>query len=213
MNICTISLRAQRAVIIAGLRPRRNPRPKVSSNCQVNVILFFALILKKFHLTDSGFSKTIPVIDIFSCSFLYWKNEMDFRGTGYLICLLTISLFGLTGCGQADGVGETVPVEGTVTLGKEPLKTGTITFNPKAGGKTATGSIENGKYKMMTGTKEGVVPGQYEVAIFSSVPSNPKDEYSVPKSLINEKFNDASASNLSADVKAGGGPYDFTVTK
>lgn len=121
------------------------------------------------------------------------------------------------GCGSG-GVGKTVPVEGTVTLGGQPLKTGTITFHPDAAkGNTfkqlPVGTIQDGKYKLAVGAKDGAPPGWYKVTIESSVPSNPKDEYSEAKSVISEMFANPAVTTLTAEVKDGGGPYDFKVTK
>ena len=138
------------------------------------------------------------------------------RIASLLAAWIALSLLTATGCGP--GEMKTVPVEGTVTLGKTPLKTGSITFHPEGGGETTgsslpVGTIENGAYKLGTGEKPGAPPGRYKVTITATVPSDPKDEYSEPRSLIAEKFGDPSTTTLSADVKEGGGPYNFEVTK
>jgi hypothetical protein len=134
--------------------------------------------------------------------------------TGLFVVLVAAVL----ACGCGDGSGKVLPVQGTVTLEKEPLAKGTITFHPdKSKGNNATvtpvGTIENGKYSLATRSKEGAPPGWYKVTITSTVPSNPKDEYSVPKSVISEKYNDPSKSGLTAEVKEGKSTYDFTVTR
>jgi hypothetical protein len=121
-----------------------------------------------------------------------------------------------SGCGASET--KLVPVEGTVKLGKEPLKSGSISFHPDSdkGNKAAqpfVGTIENGAYKVAAGEKYGAEPGWYKVTVTATVPSDPKDEYSVPKSLISEKFGDPAATPLSAEVKEGGGPYNFEVAK
>jgi len=127
--------------------------------------------------------------------------------------LLLLALPISAGC---DSGGTVVPVEGTVTFGSAPVKQGTIQFHPDSskGNKStqiATGNIVDGKYKLAANGKDGASPGWYKVTISSSVPSNPKDEYSVPKSLINPANSDVVSTELKAEVKAGGGPYDFTV--
>ena len=124
--------------------------------------------------------------------------------------------FSLFGCGS--GEVRTVPASGTVTIGKEKLQSGSIAFHPDSSkGNTATavptGEIENGSYKLSTSGKDGAPVGSYIVTVNSSVPINPKDEYSETKSLINKKFATPKDSPLRAEVKDGGGPYDFEVTK
>lgn len=122
------------------------------------------------------------------------------------------------GCGGPDEVGATLPVSGTILVVDKPLESGTVTFHPDASkGNTtqhiAVGTVNVGDYKMAIGAKSGVLPGWYKVTVHATVPSNPKDEYSVPKSLINEKYAAADRTPLTAEVKEGGGPYDFKVTK
>ena len=58
-----------------------------------------------------------------------------------------------------------------------------------------------------------VLVGAYKVTVSASVPSDPKDEYSVPKSLINSKYSNPETSGLTAEVKEGAGSYEFKVTK
>jgi hypothetical protein len=133
----------------------------------------------------------------------------------FACAFLPLTLIATAGCSSGS---KTVPVEGSVMLGDKLVEKGNITFHPdtakgNTSGHVAVGSIEGGKYKLMTGKSAGAPPGAYKVTVSVSVPSNPKDEYSLPKLLIAEKFNDEKNTPLSADVKEGGGPYDFTVTK
>ena len=129
--------------------------------------------------------------------------------TGLLICL---------GCGGADEVGKTIPVQGKVLLGTDPLESGTVTFHPDSSkGNTtkqiAVGTVNVGDFQMAIGAKSGVLPGWYKVTVISTVKSNPKDEYSVPKSVISERYGSPDKTPLSAEVKEGGGPYEYKVTK
>ncbi len=140
-------------------------------------------------------------------------SHASIRTLGFL--LIAVMMFG---CGGKDDIGKTYPVEGKVMLDKETLNEGTVTFHPDtAKGNTsrqiAVGNVNGGKFKMSTGVKEGVLPGHYKVTIHATVSSNPKDEYAVPKSIINEKFNAADRTPLTAEVKEGGGPYEYTVFK
>jgi hypothetical protein len=128
-----------------------------------------------------------------------------------LFCTLLVA-----GCGS-DEV-KTVPVSGTVRLGKDSLKTGSIAFHPDTskGNSSAaipTGEISNGQYKLSTAGKDGAPIGWYTVTVNASAPINPNDEYSETKPLIHKKYLTPKDSPLSVEVKEGGGPYDFEVTK
>jgi hypothetical protein len=122
------------------------------------------------------------------------------------------------GCGGTNWI----PVEGQVTVGGEPLRTGTITFHPDTskGNKQKysalpLGSIDNGKYTLSMGGKPGAPPGWYKVTVRSSVPSNSKDPYSVPKLTIEATNASVETTTLSIEVKPGApaGTYDLKLAK
>jgi hypothetical protein len=124
------------------------------------------------------------------------------------------------GCGSGPKL---IPVEGQVTVGGQPLKTGTVTFHPDTSkGNTAKyphfplGTIDpSGKYSLSTGGKPGAPPGHYKVAVHAAVPSDPKDEYSEPRLLIDEANTSPETTAHTAEVKAGASPgsYDVKLTK
>jgi hypothetical protein len=126
------------------------------------------------------------------------------------------------GCGGQ----KLIPVEGTVSVKGKPadfVKGGTVTFHPdvEAGNKQTyaafpTGKIdENGKYSLSTGGKPGAPPGAYKVTISVTAPSDPKNEYSVPKLLIDKTNTELGTTTLKKEVKAGApaGQYDFALEK
>ena len=139
----------------------------------------------------------------------------------FLSRIVVLALFSLplvAGCDGGDGMGSTTRVKGTVKVDGAPLKDGTITFHPDASQKNDSkhvpvGHITDGQYIMTTNGKDVVPLGFYKVSIRAEVPSNPKDEYSAPKSLINERFNDPEHSGLTAEVVSSEKPYDFEVLK
>jgi len=103
-----------------------------------------------------------------------------------------------------------------VTFRSALLGTGSITFHPDAArGNTspdiAVGSITAGKYTAATGERVGVRPGWYKVTVVATVPSNPKDEYSQPVSVVGDVYGDPATTPLQAEVKPDGGPYDFAL--
>jgi hypothetical protein len=87
---------------------------------------------------------------------------------------LAASLFGLlvlaAGCGDGTGLAKRYPVSGTISYKGTPVATGSITFSPVdvAGGRSATGEIEDGSYYLTTAVDgDGALPGEYKVSITS----------------------------------------------
>jgi hypothetical protein len=112
-------------------------------------------------------------------------------------------------------------VVGTVTLNGQPLTTGGVTFHPDvAKGNNSqhvpAGVLDaEGKYKLVTATREGAPPGWYKVAINAQAPADAKNPYAAPKHLIHPKFGDAQTSGLTVHVVENPAPgaYNFNVTK
>ena len=53
------------------------------------------------------------------------------------------------------------------------------------------GTVKDGRYTMLTHPRQGAPPGWYKVGVISTEPSDPKNPYSEPRSLIPEKFGKA----------------------
>jgi hypothetical protein len=112
----------------------------------------------------------------------------------------------LTSCSKPED--RTVPVEGQVRFEGKLLTTGTVIFSADAGKGNTTqheprGAIQpDGRYKVMTHPREGAPPGWYKVAVVSTEPSDPKNPYSMPRSLIPEKFGKVEESGLAIEVRA-----------
>ena len=125
------------------------------------------------------------------------------------------------GCGK-DAGSDHVPVKGKVTIGNAPLTKGLVIFAPdKAAGNQyphqARGQIdEQGYYTLRSDDgNEGTPPGAYRVAVISTAPSDPKDEYAVPKSLIPTGYADPAQSGIKIEVRADAkeGQYDILLSK
>jgi hypothetical protein len=73
----------------------------------------------------------------------------------------------ILGCGDDTGLAKRYPVTGRVTYKGEPVKKGIITFTPDdPGGRSATGTIEDGNYALTTmADRDGALPGSYKVSI------------------------------------------------
>ena len=135
-----------------------------------------------------------------------------------VLCALLASLALAVGCGD-----KLIPVEGTVTVGKGPLKKGDVTYHPdREGGNTQTYPVlpsgkvdENGKYVLSTGGKPGAPPGKYKVTVTSTEPGDPKDPYSMPRHLIDKSHSAYETTKIKIEVKGGApaGQYDITLEK
>ena len=82
-------------------------------------------------------------------------------------CALALALLALTvGCNSGSGV-ELGNVEGTVTLGGEPLPDAMVIFTPLTGGRLAAGKTDaRGHYELIfTRTEEGAELGEHVVEI------------------------------------------------
>lgn len=131
--------------------------------------------------------------------------------------MATARLWGLTLLGLActawvGGCGKSplplTPVTGKVTYKGFPLQSGSIVFAPdgKKGerGPIAHGKIrEDGTYTLYTVDAYGATPGFYQVTILSLAPGSglPGEPYSIPQSLVPEKYRDPELSLLACEVK------------
>jgi hypothetical protein len=138
--------------------------------------------------------------------------------TGSLAALgiTTVLLAGLAGCGQP-GSETMLPVEGQVKFGGKPLTRGTVVLHPDPSKGNTTkhqphGTLgADGRYKVVTHPHEGAPPGWYKVTVSATEPSDPKNPYSLPRSLIPERFGKPDESRLTLEVRsqAPPGAYDL----
>lgn len=122
-------------------------------------------------------------------------------------------LLTLAGCGRSDGI---VPVTGKITLnGGAWPKPGYVVFSPAkaADGKPLVPGMArfetDGAFSVKTGEQDGLMPGQYKVAIrcWEREPGHGKGE--TGKSALPDRFGDPSASGLELKVEPGSGPIVF----
>jgi hypothetical protein len=134
-----------------------------------------------------------------------------------------------SGCGDASGVGRTVPVTGKVTFNDTPwtAKTTILMFKPDAAeGNSSpfepTGTVDaNGSYRLTTNGKNGAPPGWYKVVITAREeaapehPKAPKQQQRVSKSLLPAKYGKAETSGLSIEVVENPTPgaYDLKLNE
>lgn len=128
----------------------------------------------------------------------------------------------IVGCSGEPELKLVTPVEGKIMIGDKAIEAGNIGFHPDVtkGNDTKfsnlpVGTISGGKYSISTGGKPGAPAGWYKVTVNSTVPSDPKNEYSVPKLIVDKAYTDASTSTLLVEVKAGEVPitYDLKLPK
>jgi len=147
--------------------------------------------------------------------------------------LCTLALLVVVGCSSDDtGLGRRYPVSGTVKYKGEPVPHGSVTFEPAGkDGRHATGTIENGAYKLSTSGSEGegALPGDYKVVIIATTvdmtelakqsgglvhQGGPEFQKIVKnaKDLVPKKYSRSESSPLTAKVKEESNKLDFDLT-
>ena len=143
------------------------------------------------------------------------------RFTACRLIFGTLCCLAVSGCGEEKS--NLMPVEGAVLLGGKALATdahtrGTVVLHPdKAKGNESLeiprGSINSeGRFKILTGMKEGVAPGWYKVTVDAAKVIDPKNPYlSASGFLMPLHYTDKEESNLAFEVvdKAPPGAYDL----
>jgi hypothetical protein len=127
------------------------------------------------------------------------------------LLVLTIVLAGLaTGCSGGGKAVTLAPVSGTVTLAGRPLTAGHVTFESAEGFAGSAPLDASGAFQMRCQHGDGMPVGQYRVSI--SPPSRDPLDPTAPKqppATIPFKYHIATTSGLEAEVRPGGGPYQF----
>lgn len=159
-------------------------------------------------------------------------NPVDHKMTKTIfgMCVLCVVLFAI-GCGN--NKLKTEEVIGTIKFDGKPLPNATVNFTPAEGSTGVPGfgkTDESGVYKLQALQGEadaGTVPGKYLVSVIATemVPTGKKittyDEVgnvikmdeTKSKTLIPVRYSDVQKSELTATVEAGGGVFDFNLTK
>jgi hypothetical protein len=138
------------------------------------------------------------------------------------------------GCGADDsGLGKRYAVTGTVKYKGAPVEHGSITFEPAGGtaeGRHATGTIENGSYKLTTTGEggDGALPGNYKVIVIATsvdmrdlakksgglVHQGDADFAKIvkeAKDLVPKKYSKSETSGLTAKVEAKSQEINFNL--
>src|SRR5262245_17306208 len=106
-----------------------------------------------------------------------------------------------------------IPVSGKITVNKDPLKKGEVTFHPDVEGGNKQkyadcprGKLnESGEYTLSTGGKPGAPAGKYKVVINPNASSGSAEgtpDYAVPKDVIEKASTSETTTFLRAEVKA-----------
>jgi hypothetical protein len=127
---------------------------------------------------------------------------------------LALLLLPSAGCGGGTAPSG-VPVKGKVTVGNQPLKDGQVVFHPDPKKNTTTihvarGEVVNGVYELKSEAGgEGTPVGWYKVTVHTREKVDPKDEYSLPKSLGFEDPKSGIPMQVVENPKPGA--YDITL--
>ena len=122
-------------------------------------------------------------------------------------CLLLAS-FGLAGCGPADM--KIAPVSGTVTLDGTPLKSASVTFQPKDGGRPSFGvTNDQGRYVLEYSLENlGAAVGTCAVRITTESHSDDSGAKS-SKELVPKRYFDAP---IEVQVESKSNTIDIALT-
>lgn len=136
----------------------------------------------------------------------------------------------VVGCGDDTGLGKRYPVSGKITFKGEPLEKGRIDFIPNdlQNGRPATGTIEDGVFRLTTLTpNDGALPGDYKVTVSALSVDNTAVEKTIMeqggggrqheiamatqkgKSLVPAKYSLADTSGLTATVGERSNSFTF----
>ncbi len=140
---------------------------------------------------------------------------MDRFASRLLLCVGTIAI----ACCGCSG-DHHVPVSGKLLINGKPFKPEAdtnvaINFYAIGGSTYGVGIItETGEYSVSCNGKPGLPPGEYLVTVAITKPSNPKDPYSEPVTLIPPQYADKSQSKIKIQVQpnAAPGSYDLNVS-
>src|SRR5207249_845192 len=113
--------------------------------------------------------------------------------------ILCCALAACAGCGLTEE--PMIPVEGTIMFEGKAMTKGTIILFPDAAKNNTKheprGAIgADGRYKVTTHPREGAPPGWYKVGVILTEPSDPANPYSLPRSVIPERFGKPDESGL-----------------
>jgi hypothetical protein len=127
-----------------------------------------------------------------------------------LLCTL------LLGCrSNLASVAGTVTLDGKPLAGNERLR-GTVQFSPEDGhGTTAVGYLDSeGHYDLSSGSRTGVLPGKYHVAVSATEIIPPKIPGEAPSGRLvtPPRYADAKNSGFTAEVVGGRNKFDFALT-
>jgi hypothetical protein len=124
------------------------------------------------------------------------------------VCLLPLVLPWTAGCGQPSL--PLAPVHGKISYNGMLLQNGTVVFTPDASrgttGPQSHAEIQSdGSYTLRSGKAYGAVPGWHRVtvaAVSASAPAGNGEPFSVPQSLLPDRYRDPQLSKLVCEVKA-----------
>jgi hypothetical protein len=121
--------------------------------------------------------------------------------------LALVVVAALPGCGGGDPYKvRTVSAAGTVTYQGQPVKKGTILFEPQdEKGRSASGTIEDGKFALTTYREgDGAVAEKHAVAVVATEEQKTKDGDTGVKYIIPESYASPQSSGVTVEVPPGG---------
>ena len=117
----------------------------------------------------------------------------------------SVLLLAVLGCGDPNWGS----ANGTVINNGNPLTSGVVAFHPTNNGPVAVASISpDGRFKAMTGAKEGLPVGEYKVTVIDqTIPKMGTTE--TAKLLTPAKYISEKTTDLTISIKAGPNAIDL----
>ncbi len=138
---------------------------------------------------------------------------MDISGRS-LVLRVTLLAAGVLACAGCGGEYRS-SVTGTVKLGGEPLRRGTVTFHPLEKGAAAYGLVDSdGRFTLGTGREQGLAPGEYIATVVATEASPAESGGGTPpigKLITPARYGDKSTSGLRYTVKPGKNDFEVSL--
>ncbi|MCH7989093.1 MAG: hypothetical protein IID46_08065 [Planctomycetes bacterium] len=130
------------------------------------------------------------------------------------VLVVGLALLLSAGCGGIDDLG-LIEVEGTITMDDKALPNAGVAFLPTEEGVGGTSpsygtTDKDGKYSLQFSlSREGAYAGKYKVKISTHRQADEDEETEAHRETVPAEYN--VNTKLKAEVKEGGGPYDFSL--
>jgi len=144
---------------------------------------------------------------------LYFDRAVTIRAANRMVAIL-VALF-LAGCsGDMSSVSGQVTLDGKPVEGSPDLYGQVLFYRDGGGGAPAVAIVQGGgHYEVSTGSRKGMEPGAYNIAVSVKKILPPATQDGLPRAeqLSAVKFTSPKESGFKADVKPGSNTFNFAL--